>query len=597
MEIYTAIRKSAMQLKRFAHPLGIVVFVSLVCAAPLLWSGFPPSWHDGPIHLRWSHHAATQFWNGTVYPRYFPELNYNFGSPSFFFYPPISTLASVLFWPLAPEVGRDWYTLGWSAALGLLLSGVFMWLFLCAVAQNRWAAAIGSVLYVVAPYHLGIDLLARGANAECWAFAFMPLVLLSFHRLGRNSEPSRHWISHSILPSNPTIWASLSLAALFCCHVLTALVFAPIALAYAWSLGRAAFGRAVVAGHWAVLVSAAYLLPTMLYAPYISGSNNPVHMGEYFHRSFFFPSFQFSQPMLTSGPFERLLLFSFVGVAVILASSFCWLLVPTGDKEHRRMMLLCFVLLQLCLCMMLPVSEPIYAFVGPLRRLQFTWRFLSPATFVGSVLVTLFVSGREKRLWQWPMVAIVIATSLYTSWSVNSDLYRWNYLTENGTWRKDRPSIEFNALDALGEYVPVDANLQAARKVFSDATNASPLHFRIVSGAGKVSIRKASARRFTVESDSEEGLNVVLHQFWFPGWLAKETASRDVVPVTRQAESGLLSIAIRPGRRTTNLCLTMLWPEAVGTTLSALAAAWFLGMVVGRYFRRKSIRETNQPTG
>lgn len=275
-------------MKRFAHPLGIVVFVSFLCAAPLLRSGFPPSTHDGRIHLQWSHHAAAQFWSGTIYPRYFPELNFNFGSSPFFFYPPISTFASVLFWPLAPEAGRDWYTLGWSTALALLLSGVFMWLFLCMVAQNRWVAAIGSVLYVVAPYHLGIDLLARGANAECWAFAFLPLVLLSFHRLARNNERPRHWISHSLLPSNATIFASLSLAALFCCHVLTALAFAPIAIAYAWSLGRAAFGRAVVAGQWAVLVSAAYLLPAVLYAQYISGSQDPFYMGNCTRREFLF---------------------------------------------------------------------------------------------------------------------------------------------------------------------------------------------------------------------------------------------------------------------------------------------------------------------
>jgi hypothetical protein len=359
-------------------------------------------------------------------------------------------------------------------------------------------------------------------------------------------------------------------------------------------LGRGAFGRAVVAGHWAVLVSAAYLLPAMLYAQYISGSHNAFYMGEHIRLSFFFPSLQLSHPTFTSGPFERLLVLSFASIAVIAGSSFFWFRARNMGKDERRSLILWCVLLQLCLCMMLPVAEPIYTFVAPLRRLQFTWRFLSPATFAGSVLVVLLLSGREKRRWQWALVAIVIATSLYTSWSVNSELYRSNYLTENGTWRKERPSIEFNGLDALGEYVPVGAKIDAAQNVFSD-TNASPLHYRIISGAGNVSVRKVSGRRFTVESDSEERLSVVLHQFWFPGWVAK--AGADVVPVTQQGQSGLMSISIPPGRRTTNLRLTMLWPEAVGTTLSALAAAWFLGLAVWRYSRRKSPRQTNKHSG
>src|SRR5689334_18798391 len=119
-----------MESKYPATPLCVVVLAALLLGFPLLLFGFPPTTIDGAIHIRWVHHAAMQFWDGCLYPRYFPDLNHNFGSPAFFYYPPLSTFTAVLLWPFAPLQERASYALGWSAALGLVLSGTFMWLFL-----------------------------------------------------------------------------------------------------------------------------------------------------------------------------------------------------------------------------------------------------------------------------------------------------------------------------------------------------------------------------------------------------------------------------------------------------------------------------------
>src|SRR6185436_5882329 len=119
-----------MRLMIVRHPVAIIAFACLLLAWPMLRSGFPPSNSDGPIHIRWLHHVATQFWSGEMYPRYFPELNNAFGIPAFFYYPPLSTMAGVPFWHIVPENGREWYALGWGSTLGLILSGVFMWMFL-----------------------------------------------------------------------------------------------------------------------------------------------------------------------------------------------------------------------------------------------------------------------------------------------------------------------------------------------------------------------------------------------------------------------------------------------------------------------------------
>jgi hypothetical protein len=454
-------------------PLGLVITVSLLLAAPLIWFGFPAPTHDGAIHALWAHHVATAFWDGELYPRWLPELNGGFGTPAFFFYPPLSTLSAVVFWPVAPEHGRAWYALGWGAALGLVLSGVAMYWFLrrefvgeraqsigdCGsrIADSetgrRWVAAAGALVYVAAPYHFGIDLLDRGANAEFWAFALMPLVLLAFRRLAQRrvelatanrprsaqsstavpaesgefsaitssarprdsgvtlrlterqderdeqdgvlaedpgGTPGLRW-GRELLPWRVTALAALSLAALFCTHLLTAITFAPVALLYAWSLGWDAFRRAVVAGMWAILLSAGYLLPMALYGQYTVAPDTPFFMGEYLGRTFFFPTLTLAQPLFRNDAFNRRLLVIFIGLAVVVAASGVSLLSRGSEPRNRGRLALWFGLLWLCMVMMLPVAEPLYSTVPGLKRVQFVWRFLSPATFVACVMVTLLI--------------------------------------------------------------------------------------------------------------------------------------------------------------------------------------------------------------
>jgi hypothetical protein len=587
-----------MRLKRAGHPFAIVVFVSLLLAGPLLWFGFP-SWNvDGAFHIRWLHHVAGQFWSGELYPRYFPELNNDFGSPSFFFYPPLSTMAGVFLWPMAGP-GREWYALGWSAAFGLVLSGVFMWLFLKRCLEDPRAATVGALLYVLAPYHLGVDLLDRGANAEFWAFAFMPLVLLSFHRLSgeaRTVESASRWSPSAAIhflhsrafPSKHVMLAALGLAGLFYCHVLTAITFAPIAFAYAWFLGRSTLARAVTAGFWAVLLSAVYLLPAAMYSSYVSGSTNDFFVGKLISTTFFFPDLKWQKPLPVSNPFYQRMFVAFIGqsiVQVVCVAAFARGMVVEG---RRRLMLIWMIALHFCVVMMLPISGPLYAIVPPLQRLQFAWRFLSPATLASSVIIGILWQSTRRQHWSGVYLCGVALTGwLVTALYVNGELYQENNLKAQGEWRTNFQTFQFNALDAFGEYVPAGGNMAQAQALFETTTNPTPRSVRLTSGQGQISVQYQTPRKLILECDSKNGFQFVLHQFWFPGWLARDSKSGAMIPVKQHLASGLIEIDAPEGQRRLELRLSRLWPETIGIVATTASAGWLGAIALWRLLWRR----------
>lgn len=159
----------------FLIPLALIL-ASAALLLPL-WLQGGSQGHDLFHHLLSGHYFAQQLWQGEIYPRWLMAMNGGFGSPTFFFYPPLPYYVSALFaGPQAPL--HDAITpLLWSASLALLLSGLFAYLWLRSFASPLRALA-ATLLYLALPYHLGMDLYARFALAEFWAFVWAPLILL-----------------------------------------------------------------------------------------------------------------------------------------------------------------------------------------------------------------------------------------------------------------------------------------------------------------------------------------------------------------------------------------------------------------------------------
>ncbi|HKD86263.1 MAG TPA: hypothetical protein VKB58_16050 [Terriglobales bacterium] len=232
--------------------IGLLIALGLLCTLPVLLHGAPDLSHDGIYHAIWAKQFAMQFWQGDWYPRWLSGVNAGLGGASGFFYPPLASYVSAAFWPLLASRDPDaWMAAGYSLVLAELLSGITAYLWLRSLTKGKYAL-LGAAVYVIAPYHLAIDLYQRGASAEFWVFVWLPLILLAGHGLTRNSA----W-------ALPVAGASSGLAAIS--HPTVALWFTPMAIAYVAVLADRKHRLRIAASF-----SVALLLGFGLAAPYLA---------------------------------------------------------------------------------------------------------------------------------------------------------------------------------------------------------------------------------------------------------------------------------------------------------------------------------------
>ena len=183
------------------RPALIFGLVALVIVAPALISS--PMTHDSFwLDIVWTDQFTALLREGNIYPRWLPNSHDGLGSPVFYFYPPIAFYAAGLFGLFGLPAYHSVLAAFW---LGLALSGLtmFHWLRPISQAPIRW-----SVLYMAMPYHM-MNFYNRGALAECWAYAVIPLVALGVTR----SMAGRGWI-----------FLAVSYAALVMTHLPTAVL-------------------------------------------------------------------------------------------------------------------------------------------------------------------------------------------------------------------------------------------------------------------------------------------------------------------------------------------------------------------------------------
>src|ERR1044071_7923108 len=109
---------------------------------------------------------------GDFLPAWSPDLYAGYGSPIFQFYAPLSYYATEV-----PVLMGCNYATAFKVTwlLTLFASGLAMY-HLASTYLSSWAACLGSVFYMVAPYRL-VDIFIRHALAEHCAFIWLPLIV------------------------------------------------------------------------------------------------------------------------------------------------------------------------------------------------------------------------------------------------------------------------------------------------------------------------------------------------------------------------------------------------------------------------------------
>ena len=154
--------------------------IAVLCLASLsfvlllgLTNDWPSTTHDGFIHMHRIRGLADALRAGVLYPRWFPDYNFGYGSPVLNYYPPIFYYPSALL----NLVGLDMLlSVRIPIVVGFTLSA--WWMFrLARLFFSVWPAAVCVICYQFHPYRM-IDLFERGAFPELTAFIWLPLVAL-----------------------------------------------------------------------------------------------------------------------------------------------------------------------------------------------------------------------------------------------------------------------------------------------------------------------------------------------------------------------------------------------------------------------------------
>lgn len=555
--------------------LWVLSVLTGACALLLLpfWLRGGSQGHDLFHHLLSGHFFAVQLWQGELYPRWLMEMNGAFGSPVFFFYPPLPYYVSALFAGPTPLAHEAMTPLLWSSSVALWLSGLFAYLWLRPFAGHGRALA-ASLLYMALPYHLAIDIYARFALAESWAFVWAPLALLAQDRLCRGAPfallllalaVSMLTLSH--LPSTLLILGLLTLRSLLLVWRYkgsTALVSVPVT---ASPLIGTLLGQL-----WGLAMASLLLLPALLDQGGISMEQMRTGMFE-FQRNFLDRLPQSRDDWRFRGHLAWLTLLTLALLLVAWAAA--------REPRHPEL-LLWGVIGTLSFLMMLPPSEPLWRLLTPLQLVQFPWR-LNLLLVIATVAVVA-LGTPTYRPWQWVWWMLLTLTLL------SQGLYvREAPLTQAPV--KSQLDGEFDSKRSAREYRPK----QVPRGMFAPTLLAWKEEFQpaITSDHQGVNwqILRWQPRHIELTVDAPVPAKLILHQFDYPGWQAR--LDQRLPLSVSSTRNGLVQVWVPAGQHSLTFTLTARWPERLGYAISSLAWLLWLGGVI-RAVRRHDRKRAPQ---
>lgn len=538
---------------RHLFPLIVIVLLGLLLTSPLLLTTCSGG-HDIYHHLIFSHHFSSQLLQGELYPRWLLNMNGGFGSPTFFFYPPVPYYLTAIFSWLPEQSLLGCTPLGVSISTALILSGITTYYWCREL--TRSASALGlALLYMVLPYHFLIDLYIRFSFAEFWSFAWMPLILYCSRRVNHGDR----WAIPAL---------ALSLALLIGTHLPTFLIFLPILIGYSLLAVTTSFrlitcaqnGLGIVLG---IGLSAVYWLPAMTTQEYVSMPSMYVGFMHYSN------GFLSSWPTPERGwTFRRYLMVVTVGTCLLGILAWCWSR-RYLESEIRNESGYWLVVAVLSLGMTLPWSKPIWDLLPMLQKVQFPWRFnavLTIATitlfaFAATTLRALVLHGRGCLIRIW---AMLLASLLMTQLLVGIEPLFFDRLAASDIQKALHTSR--SPLEYRPRWVPLE---QFSKEIISRLSVSTPqvhseqsaLQWQIISWA---------PRQIRLQISTPKASTLTLHQYYYPGWIAYRAGTRESLPLQPSRE-GLIQIRVPAGAYQLTVTLEPLPEELTGRWISGLA--------------------------
>ncbi len=509
---------------------------------------------------------------GFGFPRWLPQFAFGYGQPVFAFYGAASyyQATSAMLVGLGAEAALklSWY-------LGFAVSGVGAY----GLARRRLGpkgAALAGAAYVLFPYRLA-NVYVRGAFAEHWGLALLPLLLLAGERAVRRGD-RRAWATLAV------VWAALILT-----HHLSAFLAAPLLIVYlaaeGWSHWRrlAASLSAVAAGG---MLAAFYWLPILAEVRLVglgqtfstdAWARFLAPLGQTISRSLVYQYFP-QQGVAHEYP---------LGLApaalLMISVAVLWVRRPPGDRA-RRVLALWLAVAAVCWGLQLDASAPVWEAAPLLGFLQFPWRLMGPLALAAAMLqgAALEVALRRRQGNRVLTVGVVAAIMAVMAAVALGAVPRTGVAVSERTWVQDMWDHDA-AIGQVGatwtaEYVPVwvtvDRSAMPWDAVESDRPPVASLPEGarlVVTGAGPSSLR--------LRADLPEPARLSWHAFYYPGQqITVDGAPVDAEPYT---DLGLASAEIAPGTHDVRWRAGETPWVWLGRAITALSAALLVVLAAG----------------
>lgn len=372
-------------MKTSTAVIALLGALSLPAIFPILKAGFFPMHDDTQVARVAQMHQALG--NGQFPVRWVPDLGYGYGYPIFNFYNPLP------YYFAAATMYLEFDALAATKLMfifPIILSSLTMFLF-ARLVLPRWGSVVASMLYLYSPYH-ATQIYVRGAVAEYWAYALLPLVIWSLWR-GR------------------VIIGAFILAALTLSHNLTAFMSIPLliflipispqnksktwralAIQFILALGLSAF-------FWlpATLEASKTRLSQMVFSEFDPPAAHAVRWRQLWWSPWGFGG---SSPGIDDGFSMQLGKVHILGSVLAIALWLHGYIVNKRKfqddnhetmKPYSRIVTFLIIGLLFSLFMLLPRSSSIWNSLPLLSYIQFPWRYLIFASLFSSLLAALAI--------------------------------------------------------------------------------------------------------------------------------------------------------------------------------------------------------------
>lgn len=418
------IDRPSEMLKRLHQPGGLIGIALLAGVLALLWPmlqrGYPIT-HSTHFNLNWAFQYQRQFFGGQFYPRWLEYSNFGYGNPTFAFYPPLCMVATLPFRALGLDMLGSLV-----ASMGLAMAVLGLGLYLLLRQVLPWALALVlALLSMAGPYWL-VDIYQRGAIGEVWAIAVSPWVF---------------WASLQTICRLQALWPvaalALSYGLLALSHLPTLLVLTLIWLPLPWVVGgRDPFwprvGRCYLGFGLGLGWTAFYLLSAFWDQRHVQVDF--VNFTEEYtpHHRLMVSGLMQLKPRWTEHWFESNLVGYWVWMAAVLGGVGIlvfleWLARRSGrsfscqesgaaESLARATLLYSLGASLVALLMMTDLLAWLYEWVLPLRRIQFSWRWMAvTAVTVPWLVGSLAGWGWGHKRWRLPLlVGLGLAMAVQT---------------------------------------------------------------------------------------------------------------------------------------------------------------------------------------